>query len=60
MDLAETVLRDAGHLQQDLVQRRVFTLRDGLQRLGGEVAMRLARPDERGRMERTQLMLRSL
>ena len=37
MDLAETVLRDAGHLQQDLVQRRVFTLRDGLQRLGAEI-----------------------
>ena len=37
MDLAETVLRDAGHLQQDLVQRRVFALRDGLQRLGAEV-----------------------
>src|ERR1700730_7872693 len=37
MDLTETVLRDAGHLQQDLVQRRVFTLRDGLQRLGAEI-----------------------
>ena len=37
MDLAETVLRDAGHLQHDLVQRRVFALRDRLQRLGPKV-----------------------
>ena len=36
MDLAETVLRDAGHLQQHLVQGRVFALRNGLQRLGTE------------------------
>ena len=33
VDLAEAVLRDAGSLQQHLVERRVFTLRDRLQRL---------------------------
>jgi hypothetical protein len=29
MDLAETVLRNTRHLQQDLVQGRVFALRNG-------------------------------
>ncbi len=36
MDLTETVLRRAGRLQQNLVQRRVAALRNGLQRLGRE------------------------
>src|ERR1700730_6930051 len=37
MDLTKTVLRDCGHLQQDLVQRRIFALWDGLQRLQAEI-----------------------
>jgi hypothetical protein len=37
VDLAETVLRHAGGLQQHLVQRGITALRDGLQSLGGEI-----------------------
>src|ERR1700761_3651761 len=36
MDLPETVLRDAGGLQQHLVERGLFALRDVLQGLGRE------------------------